>query len=77
MKRRSFLANLMALGTTCGAGAALLLPETGLAAGELAPLLIALERDRERCHAMGAAARDLARPDATVTVMRHCLEVAA
>ena len=59
------------------ADAALLLPEAALMTGELGPLLIALERDRGRCHAMGVAAKALARPDATNAVMRHCLEVAA
>jgi UDP-N-acetylglucosamine--N-acetylmuramyl-(pentapeptide) pyrophosphoryl-undecaprenol N-acetylglucosamine transferase len=54
-------------------GAAVLLPQRELLAGELGPLLIALERDRTRCDAMGAAARALSRPDATRSVMRHCL----
>jgi len=57
--------------------AALLLPEAELLTGGLGPLLISLERDRELCVGMGAAARRLARPDATRVVADSCLEVAA
>jgi UDP-N-acetylglucosamine--N-acetylmuramyl-(pentapeptide) pyrophosphoryl-undecaprenol N-acetylglucosamine transferase len=59
------------------AGAALLLPEAELVDGGLAALLVALEGDRERCRALGVAAKRLARPEATRAVVRHCLEVAA
>jgi UDP-N-acetylglucosamine--N-acetylmuramyl-(pentapeptide) pyrophosphoryl-undecaprenol N-acetylglucosamine transferase len=59
------------------AGAATVLPETELVAGALGPILIALERDRSRCRAMGEAAHRVAQPDATRAVVRHCLEVAA
>jgi UDP-N-acetylglucosamine--N-acetylmuramyl-(pentapeptide) pyrophosphoryl-undecaprenol N-acetylglucosamine transferase len=57
------------------AGAALLLPDSGLAAGALAPLLAELLADGPRLAGMAARARALAKPDAAARVARVCLEL--
>lgn len=59
----------------CAAGAALLLPEGELTPERLAALLRELDGQRARLRAMAAAARRLARPEATKTVGTICMEV--
>jgi len=56
-------------------GAAVLLPQTELNAEKLAQLL--RELDRERLKAMAIAARALAKPEATQSVVNVCKELAA
>jgi UDP-N-acetylglucosamine--N-acetylmuramyl-(pentapeptide) pyrophosphoryl-undecaprenol N-acetylglucosamine transferase len=58
------------------AGAAQLLPQPRLEAGELAGLLLPLLEDRGRLLQMALAARGKAMTDAARTVARACLEVA-
>jgi UDP-N-acetylglucosamine--N-acetylmuramyl-(pentapeptide) pyrophosphoryl-undecaprenol N-acetylglucosamine transferase len=57
------------------AGAAVLLSDTELAAGGLAPVLDRLLRERARLLEMAKRARALARPDAADTVARECMEL--
>ena len=59
------------------AGAAELIQEATLDIDTLARRLQTLLADRPRLLAMAAAARDLAKPDATDTIASVCLEVAA
>jgi len=56
------------------AGAAILLPQSELSEERLAALIAGF--DRERLAAMAQRARSLARPDATETVARACMELA-
>ena len=55
-------------------GAAVLMPQDEMTADTLLARLRELLRDRQALANMGAAARELARPDATKTVANRCLE---
>jgi len=57
------------------AGAAVLLPDSELVAGGLAPLLARLLGERARLLDMATRARALAKPDAAATVARECMEL--
>jgi len=57
------------------AGAAVLLPDSELAAGGLASVLDGLLRERSRLLDMANRARALAKPDAAATVARECMEL--
>ena len=58
------------------AKAAILIPQSRLTAESLAETLAELCADRDRVKNMAAAARSLARPDATERVVNYCLEAA-
>jgi UDP-N-acetylglucosamine--N-acetylmuramyl-(pentapeptide) pyrophosphoryl-undecaprenol N-acetylglucosamine transferase len=64
-------------GYLAGAGAAILLPQSGLNAMTLGAELQRLGGDRETLLEMASRARRLAMPDAAQQVARLCLEVAA
>lgn len=58
-------------------GAAQLIQERDLDAGELAQRLGALLGERTQCMAMAQAARAMAKPDAAAAIANACMEVAA
>lgn len=64
-------------GVLVDAGAAQLIPESRLEAGDLAARIRALAGDAAARLSMANAARSLAKPDADRVVAQHCLEVAA
>ena len=57
-------------------GAAIILEQSDMTEQTLSELLVSCINDKSRLHRMAQNARNCAFPDATVTVARHCLEIA-